>query len=352
MTMENFIVAYRDPLFGVILFFAIVAVVALASIVWARMRTADEEKQIGTFLSGFEFAAGHEGFDTFLDENRGAVAPLLLLAQAYEKSGEYEKAVKIVLSILSNGKAGFSAGRKSELLERLGRYYFKAGFLFKSRNILLEAVNLSPRQSQALLYLSSVYLSLREYDRGLEVLDALREQGVETGDAEVIFQAMKIADSVTLSAHERLERLARMAPRHPAVRRLAVETAFAADPAAGWRLIGDGAIDAVIDLLWYLDEGKLDLDIIKTHPALAELFAARGVVGGIERGSRFETDVLIALRTKAGDTRGADLGFEYLCRSCKHVLPLYFVRCPHCLSLGSCEIETVLVRESEGIRYE
>ncbi len=340
--MENLIIAYRDPLFGLILFFAVVAIISLSSYIWGRMAIAKSHESVTKFLEAFEFASDKAGdFERFLEENKTAFQPMLLLAQAYEKSGEFDKAIKIYLSLLSCVRFSPHSRDKSQLLERLGRCYFKAGFLFKARTIFLEAIALTPRQSTTLLYLSSLYVTLKEYERGLEVLDALQEQDINVQELQAIFQAMTIIDAPH-TTEQKLQKLLPLFPASRLIQRMALELAFVADTPWAWQMVQQADIENLYDLLWYLDEGKLDLGIISAHPKLVALFAARGLIEGTPNGENFEADALIAMREAKLSTFHAMMTFEYLCGKCKRVLPLHFVRCPHCLAIGTCIVETQL----------
>ena len=76
--MENLIIAYRDPLFGLILFFAVVAIISLSSYIWGRMAIAKSHESVTKFLEAFEFASDKAGdFERFLEENKTAFQPML-----------------------------------------------------------------------------------------------------------------------------------------------------------------------------------------------------------------------------------------------------------------------------------
>ncbi|EEU7220866.1 hypothetical protein HEJ68_001846, partial [Campylobacter jejuni] len=57
----------------------------------------------------------------------------------------------------------------------LAKVYFKAGFLERAKEVLLQALKLRPRNIQALKLLKIVYLKLRSYKENLELLECLFE---------------------------------------------------------------------------------------------------------------------------------------------------------------------------------
>ncbi|MFP4333633.1 MAG: tetratricopeptide repeat protein, partial [Campylobacterales bacterium] len=57
--MDGFFIEYRDPLFGIILFFTIVFIISLSSILWRMYSTRKNEKNLRKFVKRFELF----GFD-------------------------------------------------------------------------------------------------------------------------------------------------------------------------------------------------------------------------------------------------------------------------------------------------
>ena len=87
---------YRDPLFSVIMFFLIVLITILLTLGFGKIKAFLKQKEIEKLLKDFEYV---EIEDLKVDKN--SINALLLLAKAYEIKGDYERALKIYLLILS-----------------------------------------------------------------------------------------------------------------------------------------------------------------------------------------------------------------------------------------------------------
>jgi len=101
-----------------------------------------------------------------------------------------------------------------------------------------------------------------------------------------------------------------------------------------------------MDLFWGMDRRDfVEKEALKS-PFLHALFAAKGwMEAPVESGeSPFEFRVMMHL----GPWRDhGDLRFEYRCKECRHVYPVYFHRCPSCHAVESVAIEPMLT-EAEG----
>ena len=74
-----------------------------------------------------------------------SINALFLLAMAFEKEGNYEKSLNIYLAILEN----VTKNEKFDVLQKVAKVYFKAGFLHKARFSLLEILRSKPRNKEA-----------------------------------------------------------------------------------------------------------------------------------------------------------------------------------------------------------
>ena len=100
----------------------------------------------------------------------------------------------------------------------------------------------------------------------------------------------------------------------------------------------------VMDLLWYLDDDKVELELVK-EPLARAIFSAKGLGIEDEKSDIFELEVLQKLHVLGYEK--ATLNFSYICTSCKHSLPAFFYRCPSCHELGKITIEPILSRVSQ-----
>ena len=173
--MDFFFVEYRDPMFGLVVLVALVLVVALLHYAWRTLSSKSQKKGIEGFIKKFDIADKHKDL---LRASSLSLENLHFLAGIFTKSGEFEKAIQIYLIALEKIK---DKGEQEAIFYDLAEVYFRAGFLQRSVEVLLNALNLRPRNEKALKLLKIVYLRLKRYDEVLQSLDALFELGCEVG---------------------------------------------------------------------------------------------------------------------------------------------------------------------------
>lgn len=336
--MENFLIEYRDPLFGILIFFALVFITAFFSYVWGILKSREEKNSLARFARQFENCADEECL-ALSQAKAIPLRPLAWLALAYYKSGEYEKSIAIYLGIL--GRIDDPAF-KQEILTALGKTYFKAGFLKRSRDIFLEVLKFFPRNREALEYLLVVYEKLMQYDKAMDVLESLEELECDVRVEKVYVSTLSVINDVRLGEVQKTAALAALYQEHRVLERLFFSYLFARDAVLAWRLLKPENYAELVDILWQLPTDKLDRRSIENHPFLCELYTARGDFLCASASEIFELSVLIGLRRSGFDK--ATLRFEYLCNSCKNILPVSFHRCPHCLSIGSAKPQIILAK--------
>lgn len=171
--MDFFFVEYRDPMFGLLVFVALVLVVAVLHYAWRTLSSKSQKKGLEGFIKKFDIADEHKDL---LRASSLSLENLHFLAGIFTKSGEFEKAIQIYLIALEKIK---DKGEQEAIFYDLAEVYFRAGFLQRSVEVLLNALNLRPRNEKALKLLKIVYLRLKRYDEVLQSLDALFELGCE-----------------------------------------------------------------------------------------------------------------------------------------------------------------------------
>lgn len=171
--MDFFFVEYRDPMFGLVVLVALVLVVAVLHYAWRTLSSKSQKKGIEGFIKKFDIADKHKDL---LRASSLSLENLHFLAGIFTKSGEFEKAIQIYLIALEKIK---NKGEQEAIFYDLAEVYFRAGFLQRSVEVLLNALNLRPRNEKALKLLKIVYLRLKRYDEVLQSLDALFELGCE-----------------------------------------------------------------------------------------------------------------------------------------------------------------------------
>lgn len=339
--MDNFFIAYRDPLFGVIILFAIVFVISFSNYWWGVFKNKEEKQSIDKFVKKFEIVTDENEYKKLLEDASIPLESLALLAHAYAKGGDYEKAINIYLVTLKRVKG---KDEKQYLLSTLGKTYFKAGFLRRSAEVFLESLRLHPRNEESLKYLTVAYEQLQEYSKAEEVLDSLEELGAKVAVQRAYLKALGTIKDTRLKESEKIEQLEELTRQAPFLKRklfeYMLENGIKIEPAFFETL----PFRSMIDLLWYVD--AMVYDILTCNDSLVQRIAmARGLtpyVAPEHEVPPFALDVLAKLHSVGYEK--ASLGFEYLCFECKHVFPIHFYRCPHCQSIDTVTIQTTLIQ--------
>lgn len=347
--MDNFFIAYRDPLFGVIILFAIVFVISFSNYWWGVFKNKEEKQSIDKFVKKFEIVTDENEYKKLLEGASIPLESLALLAHAYAKSGDYEKAINIYLVTLKRVKG---KDEKQYLLSTLGKTYFKAGFLRRSSEVFLESLRLHPRNAESLKYLTVAYEQLQEYVKAEEVLDSLEELGAKVDMQRTYLKALETIKESHFKESQKVEKLLELCQTAPFLKRkvfeylqengIKIESSFFETLSS---------VD-MIDLLWYVDPMVYDILTCK-DPLVQQIAMARGLrpYAVLESEAPFAIDVLGKLQSIGYDK--ASLGFEYLCSECKQVFPIYFYRCPHCQSINTVTIHTRLTKvdDEENISF-
>ncbi len=330
---------YRDPLYGVIILFALIFIISSVSYWWGIFKSKEDETNIKKFVKKFDQYDSFDDYKQLIQKKDLPTESAILMALTYEKSGEYEKAIEIYLSILKNM---VGPKRRKDVLTLLGKTYYKAGFLKKSREILLTSLRLYPKNEEALTYLSVIYETLREYDKALEVLDTLEEFGCAVEQKKLYFQTLTIIHNKSMSLEKKVDGLKSLGLEHKIVQRKLFEFLKSNNLPFESALLKQYDFNNIIDLLWVTRLEKFDEAFVKEQPLLAEIFTARGDVLEAKESDIFALNVLIKLHLQ--EDASGDLSFSYICKNCKNVFPLYFYRCPKCQQIDTAEIETNLIK--------
>ena len=335
--MNGFLPSYHDPVFSVILIVLIAIAVAMVAHAWGVYRRERLQKSLYSFLDKFDTAScSLEEEEVPYEE--GMAKPLLLLARAFEQSGNYAKAISICLYLIRHT-------RDDELLIYLGSVYLRAGFYQRAEEIFLEIIARHPRRKDVLRQLEYLYESLQEFDKAREALEALRAQGEETRAMEEHLRFLEIRHDRERLPAEKAEALEQLLKEEPSLYRPILQELFRLDTSKAWRHVRSERLPEILDLLWYLPPAQLQLDIISRNPVLQAVYYARGDLAEAPEGrlENFAVDMLGAAR-RSGYLEG-DLTFGYLCGACKQSFPVSFVRCPSCLALNTLKVEESLVQQ-------
>ena len=335
--MNLFFLEYRDPLFGIIIFFVLIFVITFFSYWWAKFRKKEDYRHLDKFLRQFRSLPSKSELNILITKGELSEKSWLLLAHSYFKSGDYEKSIEIYSQLLEVG----NKSNYRDTLFLLGRTYFKAGFLERAKEIFLKILQNNPRTPQALHYLLLVYEHMREYSKALDVLEPLDELQKDIQSDSAYLKLLALLNDINISQEMKVDRVIEIYKKNHQLTYMVYEYLFRANPKLAWENFDSSKSERLTDILWQVDKKDLNLDIITQNGYLRELYTARGDVSMAVGSSVFELDVLINLNKSVSAT----LSFEYICDKCKVVFPFSFNRCSSCHSIDSSRIELSLTKD-------
>ena len=337
--MEHILPAYDDPLFSILLIVVISLIIAVATYAWGVYKQQKEAGNLLKFLDKFDSAEC--ALDTAnMPFEEHMFKPLTLLAKAFENSGEYHKAISIYLYLIKNMPNDLA---KTELMERLGTTYLHAGFLERARAMYVEILRKKPRSKKVLYELGVVYEMMQEYEKASEIIEPLRLLGEETQALERFLTFSALTTSRSIPIEEKLTALQKLLKEEPGLYRQIIAAMLKLDTRIAWENIDTNRIQEILDILWYLPNSPLDLDIITANTQLSTLYYAKGYLQKpVAQSGIFALD-MIAKAKENGCEKG-DLEFSYLCKKCKQSFPVSFKRCPNCMAINSVEVEEQIAK--------
>jgi len=336
--MNSFFIEFRDPLFSVIIFFALVFMISFLSYWWGRYRTKEDSKDLDKFLHQFRTLPSKSELKILISSGELSEKLWLILAHSYVKNGDFEKAIEIYHELLELP----SNTNKKETMFLLGKVYFKAGFLERSKNMFLEILRKSPRTPQALHYLLLIYEYMRDYKTALDVLEPLEQLDEEIVKEKAYLESLMLLNSNEYTVMEKADKLLKIHQESTFLTYLTFEYLFRVNPELAWLNLDSSRSEHLTDIFWSLDMKNLNLDIISKNGFLRELYSARGDLNSSNESSIFEFNVLINLKNKSVP---ATLNFEYMCESCKQRFPFTFHRCSACHAIDSMKVEWSLTKD-------
>lgn len=337
--MEGLFIEYKDPLFGIILFFALIFIVTFFSYWWGHYKSKEDEKSLDKFMKNFHTLPTEKELDNLLKAPTLSHKSLHLLAATYIQHGDYEKGIEIYAAVLEKK---LSVDARKETMSLLGQTYLKAGFLERSKKIFLEILSRHPRTPSALRFLLVIYEKMRDFEKAKEVLEPLDEMDLEVAKDAMYLHLIAMQFNPQLHSEERVDKIIAWHEQHHQLGYMIFEYLFKHAPRLAWQHLDQSLCPRIADILWNLESSHLDLDIISSNAFLRELYSAKGIIKSAKQSAVFELDVLIQLHS--ANYQGADLQFEYLCGACKQVFPFSFHRCPNCLAIDTLKNEMVLTR--------
>ncbi|MFA6144487.1 MAG: tetratricopeptide repeat protein [Sulfurimonas sp.] len=338
--MDTFFIEFRDPLFGIIVFFLLLFLLSFISYWWGRRKSANEYKELESFLENFDTTHDETTITSQIQGNVITNETWFLLAHGFEHQGNFEKSIEIYIALLSKQNDKMV---QKEVLLKLGRAYFKAGFLERSRQSFLQILQNHPRTPQALHHLILIYEQLQQFGNALEVMESLTELQGTAGCEKLYLEARQMIANPKTSVDETAAFLVNLYGSHAHLGYLVFEYLFTHRPALAWIHFDPSLSQRVTDILWRIPCNHLDFDIIARNGFLRELFSAKGVCDLSHSSSIFELDTLITLKS-CGNSK-ATLQFEYVCKECHQPSFFPFHRCPSCHAIDSIESIMSLAKE-------
>ncbi|MEA3513564.1 MAG: tetratricopeptide repeat protein [Campylobacterota bacterium] len=330
---------YRDPIYGLMVIVAFIFVASFITYTIGIYKERVSRKEYRKLLKRFELGTLKE--DDYIHLYNTYNLPfdsIILLASSFLHKGENNKAISVYLALLELVNEPV---KKEELLELLGKTYFKSGMLQRSKDIYLKILKFRPRNKNALRYLLLIFQNLKEYRRALEVLDALDEIEEDIEFERLYLIVLEVMDDSILSFEKKSTILYDKYLLDNKLERLVVSFLIKFNKELFWNNIEKFNYLNIIDTLWYLDFDDINWDKVSDINLLQEIYSAKGYISDKKDSNIFELNVLIA--TKNSTTKTAiDLNFEFICKSCKKNHPIYESRCPHCHEILTLKVEPKL----------
>lgn len=344
--MDQILPSYDDPLFSILLILVIGLIVALVTYGWGVYRQQREEGKLLSFLEKFDSAeCALNTTDMHYEPNM--LKPLTLLAKAFENTGEYHKSINLYLYLIKHVDEDLG---ELELMERLGNTFLHAGFLERAKSIYTEILRRRPRNIKVLYELGVVYETMQKYDKAKEVLEPLKMLGEKTASFERFLDFSILLTNHALGIEDKIQKLKEILDKEPAMYRLIITALLRLDTKSAWQMIDPERVKELLDILWFLPNSQLDLDIIHSNKQLETLYYAKGYL----QEATVESDIfslnMLATARQSGLENG-DLIFSYLCQKCKRSFPVSFKRCPNCMAINSVKVEEKIAKSSPQTDY-
>ena len=343
--MDVLLIDYRDPLFAILLIAGMVFIIAFASYWWGVYVKSRKSRRLQRFLKRFDTLGVKKSLES-MPYTPEIVRPLVLLAHAYEKSGEYNNAVEMGLYLLEHIEDETTI---YEIMELVGTTYMHAGFLERARSTFLQILKSNPRNKRVLNNLMVVYERLHDFKKAKEVIEPLEALGVDVNDLKVYLQLKIILTDTGLDHEKRKEKVISLYEKEKKFDRIVFEYLLKNEPTRAWNMVQEANIDRMIDIFWYLPASFMDYDKIKQSPKLCAIYGARGDIDPSPPVGWFLIDMLNHLKKTGFDD--ATLQFAYLCKDCKQQFPLPFERCPRCMALDSVVVEREITKVMNETGY-
>jgi lipopolysaccharide assembly protein B len=339
--LDNIILEYRDPLFGIIFLVALIFIISFITYSFSIYKEKVAREDYRKLSVRFELGKLKE--DDYVHLYKTYNLPfdsILLLASTFLHKGDYNKAISVYLTLLEHVN---DRVKKEELLELLGTTYFKGGFLQRSKEIFLRILKFSPRNRNALTYLLLVYEKLKDYNKAKEITLCLEELDKDVNIDKVYLDSLIILNDSILSYERRTELLYEIFKDNKIIERIFASFLIQFNKTFFWEHIKEFDCSKYLDVMWYLNSNDINFEKVVQNEFLVELYNAKGYLNTLEHSNDFDFDILILLN-KHEHKINASLDFEFICSSCKHSHPIFDTRCPHCHNILTLNVKHRLTK--------
>ena len=339
--MDNIIIEYRDPLFGIILLVALIFLISFVTYSFSIYKERLARKDYRKLSLRFELGKLKEEDYVHLYKTYNLpFDSILLLASSFLHKGDYNKAISVYLTLLEHVN---DRVKKEELLELLGTTYFKGGFLQRSKEIFLRILKFSPRNKNALNHLLLVYEKLKDFHKAKEITTCLEELDKDMNVDKIYLDSLIILNDSILSYEKRTELLYEIFKENKMIERIFASFLIQFNKPFFWEHIKEFDCSKYIDVVWYLNFDDIDFDKVLQNEFLVELYNAKGYLNTLKHSNDFDFDILILINQHEHKIK-ASLDFEFICTTCKHSHPIFDTRCPHCHNILTLNVKHRLTK--------
>ena len=334
--MDNIVLEYRDPLFGIIILFLFIFLVSFFTYSYSLYKERVARKDYRKLYKRFELGKLKEEDYVHLYKTYNLpFDSILLLANSFLHKGDYNKAISVYLTLLEHVS---DRVKKEELLELLGKTYFKGGFLQRSKDIFLRILKFSPRNKEALNYLLLVYEKLKDFKNAKDLISSLEELGKDVSKDRIYLDSLIIINDSILSYEKKSNLLYEIYKNNPIIQRVFISYLLKYNKHFFWENIEKFDCRLAADLMWYLNFEDIDFNKVLENHFLNELYNAKGYLKTLEHSENFDLDILILINNHQHKIN-ATLNFEFICNTCKHTHPIFDTRCPNCHEILSLDVK-------------
>ena len=328
--MDWLSIEYRDPLFGIIILFAAIFVVSFLGYTIRKNKERKRLDEQSLLVKRFELGElDASGYLELYISGKLPLDTILLMSNILCQKGDFSKTITIFLALLEKTD---DTAKKEEILEQLGKIYFRTGLLQRSKEIFLKILKFSPRNKDALFYLLLSYEKLKDYNSAIQILEPLIELGRDVKIDQSYLYAMKIVSDATLSSEKKIEQLEKLLVGHIFLERILVSFLIRCDTKLFWQKASLFDFSKIVDILWYLPKDSVDLEFVKKESYLSDLYSAKGYFDFSNSSEVFEFDLMILSKNRTHKSSSFDFNFEYICEHCKKIHYVYDYRCLTCHS--------------------